>query len=339
MTRQRAVTIKDVAREAGVGLGTVSRVINHHPQVAEVLRAKVEEAIRDLGYAPDIAAQSLRGRKTRSFACVFRDLTVPVLAAFVDAMQQELGSEEYAIFVASSYHDLAHERALLANFAARRVDGLVIASSSESDQRLLRLISRAPMPVVLLDRAAPAGLDVVRADHASGTQQAIDNLLRLGHRRIAMVSGEPSVGATRERLRGFSNAHTAFGLQPDPDLLRFGSFAIQFGFDQAEALLAAPRPPTAFFVAGAALLPGVLRALRARGLRIPEDVSVVAGADSELAEFHQPPISVVRWNHGALGTAAARFLLRRLQTPGLPPQEHVTPTEFLPRGSFAPPAK
>jgi LacI family transcriptional regulator len=337
MARRGTATIKDVAREAGVGLGTVSRVINRHPQVAEALRARVQAAIERLGYAPDVAAQSLRAGKTRSFACVFRDLTVPVLASFVDGMQRALGAEGYGVFVASSYHDPAHERALVADFVARRVDGLVIATSTESDPGLLRLPAQARMPVVLVDRAVPDGLDSVRADHASGTRLAIGQMLGLGHRRIAMISGEPSVGATRERSRGFKEAHAALGLAPDPALLRLGSFATRFGQEQAEALLALPSPPTAFFAAGTALLPGLLRALYARGLRVPQDVSVVAGADSELAEFHAPPISVVRWDHGELGAAAARFLLRRLEVPEMSPQLHVAPTEFIARASIAPP--
>ncbi|MBR0664531.1 LacI family transcriptional regulator [Roseomonas hellenica] len=330
-------TIRDVAEAAEVSLGTVSRVINARPNVSPALREKVETAIRKLGFAPDAAAQSLRSRQSRIFACVVRDLTVPVLASFADQMQRELDKEGYGLLVASSYHAFQREKDLLASFARRRVDGLVIATSSERDSRLSKLLREARMPITLLDRACPQALDNVRVDHATGTRAAIAHLLALGHRRIAVISGEPVVSPVRERLRGVEEAYAAIGLKLDPALQRLGSFSTEFAAQEAARLLDAPEPPTAFFVAGTALLPGLLRALQERGLSIPRHVSVVAGAESELAEFHSPPISVVRWDHGALGAAAARFLLRRIEAPGLAPQRASGPTEYVPRGSCAPP--
>jgi LacI family transcriptional regulator len=333
----RAPTIRDVAEAAGVGLGTVSRVINGHPNVGETLRARVQAAVARLGFAPDAAAQALRSGQSRTFACVVRDLTVPVLASFAEGMQQELDRRGYGLLIASSYHALARERDLLASFARRRVDGLVIATSSERDRALLKLLREAPMPVVLLDRDSPATLDAVRVDHAGGTRTAIAHLLALGHRRIAVISGANTVSPVRERLRGVEQAFAAIGLRPDPALIRLGSFSTGYAAQEAAALLDQGGPPTAFFVAGTALLPGLLRALQERGLSVPRDVSVVAGAESELAAFHSPPISVVRWDHGALGAAAARFLLARIEQQDLPPQRAVGATEYVPRGSCAPP--
>jgi LacI family transcriptional regulator len=330
-------TIRDVAEAAGVGIGTVSRVINGHPNVGPALRARVEKAVAALGFTPDAAAQSLRGGQSRIFACVVRDLTVPVLASFVDQMQQELDAKGYSLLIASSYHAFAREQELLASFVRRRVDGLVIATSSERDRRLLKLLRDAPMPVTLLDRARPESLDSVRVDHAAGTRTAIAHLLALGHRRIAVISGADVASPVSERLRGVREAHAALGLSLDPELVRLGSFATAFAEQQAALLLDLPRPPTAFFVAGTALLPGLLRAVQERGLAIPRDISVVAGAESELAEFHAPAISVVQWDHGALGAMAARFLVQRIEQPGMPPQRAIGPTTYVPRGSCAPP--
>jgi len=332
-------TIRDVASAAEVALGTVSRVINGHGNVSAELRTRVETAITKLGFVPDTAAQSLRGRATRSFACVMRDMTVPVLARFVDAMQRELDHEGYGLFVASSYHDPAREFALLRQFARRRVDGLVIATSSERDPQVLRALRNAPMPVTLLDRSDPAEMDAVGVDHASGTRRAIAHLLDLGHRRIAIISGEESLSPTRDRLRGYQDAFAERDLVPDPALVKLGSFSSDFAQAQAAVLLDQPDPPTAFFVAGTALLPGLLRVVHARRMRIPRDLSIVAGADSELAEFHSPGITVVRWDHGLLGAAAARFLRQRLQTPDARPQRARTEAEFILRGSCGAPPK
>jgi LacI family transcriptional regulator len=333
----RAPTIRDVAEAAGVGIGTVSRVINGHANVGEDLRSRVLATVRRLGFAPDAAAQSLRSGLSRTFACVVRDLTVPVLASFAEGMQRELDRKGYGLLIASSYHAVAREKDLLASFARRRVDGLVIATSSERDRILLKLLREAPMPVVLLDRTSPETLDSVRVDHAGGTRLAIAHLLALGHRRIAVISGANTVSPVRERLRGVEQAFASIGLKPDPGLVRLGSFSTGYAAQEAAALLDGAQPPTAFFAAGTALLPGLLRALQERGLAVPRDVSVVVGAESELAEFHSPPISVVRWDHGVLGAAAARFLLARLEAPQLPPQTAIGPTEYVPRGSCAPP--
>jgi LacI family transcriptional regulator len=335
----RAPTIRDVAEAAGVGLGTVSRVINGHANVGEELRARVLATVRQLGFAPDAAAQTLRSRQSRTFACVVRDLTVPVLASFAEGMQAELDRQGYDLLIASSYHSVAREKDLLASFVRRRVDGLVIATSSERDRGLLKLLREEPMPVVLLDRGAPDTLDSVLVDHAGGSRTAIAHLLALGHRRIAVISGTNVVSPVRERMRGVEQAFASIGLKPDPALFRLGSFSTTFAWEAASELLDGHRPPTAFFVAGTALLPGLLRALQERGLSVPRDISVVAGAESELAEFHAPPISVVRWDHGALGAAAARFLLARIEQPARPPQHALGPSEYVPRGSCAPPSK
>ncbi|MCI0756260.1 LacI family DNA-binding transcriptional regulator [Teichococcus vastitatis] len=330
-------TIRDVARAAGVSIGTVSRVINATVNVSPTLRDRVEAAIGQLGFIPDTAASSLRGRSTRSFACVVRDLTVPVLAQFADAMQRELDAKGCGLFVASSYHAFARERDLLRTFEQRRVDGLVIATSSERSPHLLSLLRRSRVPIALLDRSAPAGFDAVLVDHASGAQAAVEHLLEIGHRQIAFISGEASLRPTRERLRGFETAHHLHGIEPNPQFSRFGNFATDYGFSAAIDILAQRDRPTALFAAGTALLPGVLRAARHLGLRIPRDLSIVAGADSELAEFHAPSISVVRWDHGELGASAARFLLRRVSAPELLPQNAEARTTFLARESCVSP--
>lgn len=328
-------TIRDVARLAGVSIGTVSRVINATVNVSPALRDRVQAAIQQIGFTPDAAASSLRGGSTRSFACVVRDLTVPVLAHFADAMQRELDAKGYGLFVASSYHAFTRERDLLRSFEQRRVDGLVIATSSERSPHLLSLLRRSRVPVTLLDRSAPGGFDSVTVDHASGSQAAVEHLLSIGHRRIAFISGEASLRPARERLRGFEAAHQAHGVAVDPDLVHLNNFATGHGFEAASALFARRDRPTALFAAGTALLPGVLRAARQHGLSIPRDLSIVAGADSELAEFHAPSIAVVRWDHGELGAAAARFLLDRVAVPELPPQRAEARTCFLARESCA----
>ncbi|MGE0797251.1 MAG: LacI family DNA-binding transcriptional regulator [Lautropia sp.] len=334
---ERKPTIMDVARLANVAVGTVSRVINGQPNVRDDKRRRVAAAIAELGYTPDIVARSMRSNRTMTFACVMRDFTVPVLAMFVDAMQREVDAFGFSLLVASSYHDLRREMALLQSFRQRRIDGLVIATSSETDPLLLETLAQMDFPLVLIDRELPAQADAVCVNHAEGTGQAVHYLLDIGHRRVALISGEPHVHPTTSRLDGFASALQARGMEFRPDMVRLGSFGTDAGYAEARRLLDGPERPTAVIAGGTALLPGVIRATRELGLQIPRDVSVIAGADSDVAQLAAPPFTVVRWSHDRLGKEAGRFLIERRAHPGLPPQRMSVDAELVVRGSCAPP--
>ncbi|GAB2899439.1 LacI family DNA-binding transcriptional regulator [Paraburkholderia jirisanensis] len=336
---ERKPSIREVAQLADVSLGTVSRVINAHPNVREETRKRVKAAIAELGYVPDMVARSMRSNRSMTFACVMRDFTVPVLSMFVDSMQKEIDAFGFSLMVASSYHDPRREVELLRGFQQRRIDGLVIATSSEEDPVLLAMLAEAPFPIVLLDRELPAELDSVTVNHAAGTRQAVHHLADLGHRRIAMISGEPGVHPTQSRLKGFGDACRERGLTLEPDLIRQATFARDAGYTETRHLLELAKPPTAIVAGGTSLLPGVLQATRERGLAIPNDLSIIAGADSDLALLATPAFTVVRWNHDQLGKAAGRFLMERLDDAKLPRRRLTVDAELVMRGSCAAPRR
>lgn len=333
----RKPTILDVARRASVAVGTVSRVINGQPNVREDKRKRVQAAIVELGYVPDIVARSMRSHRTMTFACVMRDFTVPVLSMFVDSMQKEIDAFGFSLMVASSYHDLRREVALLQGFKQRRIDGLVIATSSETDPVLLDTLAQMDFPVVLIDRERPAQADAVCVNHAEGIRQAVSYLLDIGHRRIAMISGEPDVHPTTSRLEGFVAGLAARGIAHAPEMVRLTSFGTDAAYAETRRLLEREPRPTALIAGGSALLPGVIRATRELGLAVPRDVSVIAGADSDVAQLAAPPFTVVRWSHDRLGKAAGRFLMERLERPTLQVQRLSVDAELVLRGSCAAP--
>lgn len=300
----RRPTILDVAQCAGVAVGTVSRVINGQPNVRQDKRQRVQAAIVELGYVPDIVAQSMRNNRSMTFACVMRDFTVPVLGMFVDSMQKEIDAFGFSLLVASSYHDIQRELWLLRGFQQRRIDGLVIATSSETDPALVGTLEQMKFPVVLIDRDLPERNDAVSTNHASGMQQAVAYLADLGHRRIALISGEPGVHPTDNRLEGFVRGLRARGLAEDPDLVRLTSFGADAGYTEARRLLERDVRPTAIIAGGSSLLPGVIRATRDLHLSIPGQVSVIAGADSDVAQLTSPPFTVGALEPRQLGRAA-----------------------------------
>lgn len=325
--------MRDVARIAGVGVGTVSRVVNNTDGVSAKTREKVKSAILQLGFNPNPIARSMRSGQTMTFACVVRDFSTPILASFANAVQGTVDSRGFGLQFVSSYHDVERELDILRRLSNHRADGIVVATASETSPELIAALEAFPVPVVLLDRDIPETIDAVKIDHRSGTRSATNHLIQLGHRRIAMISGPRDVRPVRERLAGYRLAHERFGVAVEETLIRCGSFGIDYAYSEAMQLLGTAARPTAVIAGGTAILSGLLRAARDLGLRVPEDLSIISGADNELAALHSPGITAVRWQHDQLGAIAGRFLLNRIEAPQMERQCMVVPTELISRES------
>lgn len=328
------ITIRDVARKAGVAVGTVSRVLNDHGSVSPDLRHKVGDAIRSLGYEPNAVARSMRVGATRTVACAIRDISTTGFGDFVKAAEERLRERGYTLILANTDERPDREIELIRTFTTRQVDGIIMTISAEEDAVLGRAIAAAPVPLVLMDRDAGVPADVAAIDHRGGARRATAHLIGLGHRRIALVTGQPTMRPAHERIAGFWDAFGAAGLEPDPDLVRTGGFTAAFGFAATTALLDRAPPPTAVIAGGMAMLPGVLRAVRERGLLIPRDISIVAGADTDLAALAHPAITAVRWDNAAWGRTAVELLLDRMAAgPDGQPRRETIETELVERES------
>ncbi|MGP1676976.1 MAG: LacI family DNA-binding transcriptional regulator [Burkholderiales bacterium] len=333
----KRLTIVDVARAAGVSVGTVSRVLNGNPKVRAVLRDKVQTAIKDLGYAPNAVAQSMRIKSTHTIGCVIREINLSALAAFVRAAHDVLDEAGFSLLLSNSEGRRERERELLARLSGRRADGIMIGPYSPVTEEFDSFLHRLNVPIVLIDRDLPSWADAVMTDHAKGVRDATEHLLDLGHRRIAIITGSPELYPARERIRGYEAAFRSRHLEPDPALIEASSFLPDKGFRYTSSVLASKRPPTAIIAGGIGMLPGVLQAIRVRGLRIPEDISVVGAGDSELSELHTPPISIQRWDQAEIGRVAASLLLDRIRgRAGAEPRQVLLPNEFVERESTGP---
>ena len=335
-TRAAVPTIRRVAEEAGVSLGTVSRVLNSKGNVSPEIQAKVNRVIHDLGYKPNLAAQTMRSQVSRTVACVIRDISIPGFAKFVRAADEVLTNAGYTLMLSNSEARIDRERELISIIAARRADALLIAQSSEMDEAFGKQLHDLGIPVVLIDRERPEWADAVMLDHRAGTQQVTKKLLDLGHRRIALLTGQPTLYPARERIVGYGQAFAAANLAVDQHLIRTGGFEAKFGFEQSSMLLYPAGRPTAIISGGVDMLPGIIRAVRARGLSIPDDVSIVGAMNSDLADLHQPPISVEDWDYSEVGRISANLVMHRLATGlGSEPRRVLVPTRFLLRESCA----
>jgi len=338
MKRSNGRTIRDVAKAAAVSLGTVSRVLNQHETVSAEIRERVEKAIRNLGYTPNAVAQSMRNKHTRTVGCIIRDINLPALAAFVRAAHDVLFEAGYALLLTNSEGQRHREMELVSILRSRKADALIIAHHSEQDEELHLTLKSTGIPVVLVDREYPSWADAVTVDHRDGIRRATEYLLQLGHRRIALITGSPALFPARERIAGFEAAHKAFGVKPVPQLVRKGSFLADYAFQQTSILVMSKAPPTAIIAGGIDVLPGVLRALRTRGLSIPKDISLVAASDSDLAQLSVPPITVESWDYAEIGRIAANLVLEHINNRGRSePRRVLVPAGLIQRGSCGPP--
>jgi LacI family transcriptional regulator len=332
------VTIREVARAAEVSVGTASRVINGKTTVGIEVRGRVLKAIETLGYRPDAIAQSMRRGSTHVIGCVIRDINIPMLASFVHAAHNVLDRAGFSLLLSNSEGREERERELLMRLSSQRSDGIMIGPYSPMTPAFDKFLRGLGTPIVMVDRDEPAWADAVMADHAGATRKATSRLIELGHRRIALLTGAPGVYPARTRIRGFTEAFEAKGVELDRSLIRAHSFLSPESFQQTSALLAGKEPPTAIIAGGIDMLAGVIRAIRVRGLSIPDDISLIGAGDSELAELHMPAIAVQHWDQGEVGAAAANLLLNRIRDVASEEPQHVLiRSEFIERPSIAPP--
>lgn len=329
-----SVTIYDVAMRARVASSSVSRVLSGHPDVSEKMRARVEQAAAELGYEPDLLAQSLRSGHTRTVGFVLRDISNPLFANIARRCEQELRRAGYSMIIMSSDGDGAVEAQNLQMVRRRRLDGVIVSLVSESAAPTVSVLRDLKMPVVLLDREVEElAAGAVLSDHFSGVRTATEALLASGHRRIALVTGEPDVRSTRERVRAMREAHTAFGLRLDEDLLRRGRFDADYAKPETTRLLTRRDPPTAILAGGVGPTIGAVRAVRQLRLRLGEDVVIVALDEWPAFDVLAPVMPSVTRDSDEMGTASARLLLDMLD--GGDPRVEMIDTTYVSRGAVA----
>jgi LacI family transcriptional regulator len=327
--------VKEVAERAGVAPSSVSRVLTGHPDVSAVMRNRVLDAVAALGYEPDLLAQSLRRGATLTIGFVVGDISNPLLAQIALGAEVELRAAGYSILLMNSVNDPALDAAHVRMLRQRRVDGLLLSLADEGSGDTAEALRRSETPYVLVDRdsASLPDASAVLSDHRSGIIAAAEHLISLGHRRIALVNGNPGVRPARERataLRRACRAHPGVTA-----IVRSGAFSAEHGESATQALLSSAEAPTAIIAGGNQVLTGVLRTLRRENYPIPSRISLVTCDDAPLAEFLEPAMATISRDPEDMGRQAARLLLDRLE--GRSARTTTLPAVFRPTRSCAPP--
>jgi LacI family transcriptional regulator len=327
-------TIHDVARLAGVASITVSRAVNNSGYVSAEKRARIEAAIAELGYVPNELARSLRSKGTHTLGMVLTDITNPFWTTVARGLEDAASDAGYNVFLCNSDESEAEEEVYLRTLLQKQVDGVLLVPASSSTASLEYLRKHAT-PVVVIDRRMSyPEIDMVRGDSEGGAYQLTHLLLELGHRRIGVLGGREEVSTVEDRVAGYRRALAESGVEFDPDLVVYGAFTQDSGYEMVGSILKKPSPPTALFAINNFIAIGALRALRDVGIRVPDDMAMVTFDDLPYGLVLEPFFTVASQPAYEMGRRATELLLARLSGDQLDgPQEVVLPTQLIVRTS------
>ncbi len=331
-------TIKDVAREAGVSIGTVSATLNGTKYVSDKLQKRVHEAVKKVGYTPSVAAQSLKKGSAKIIGLILPDITNQFFAVLARAVEKAATSHEYTVLLGNSDQDQKKEADFLRLLKNHRVAGLILAPSSSGEEYGRNLADTVATPVVLVDRKTEGVVwDSVVSSNKDGARRAVMHLIECGHSRIAGIFGISYVSTVRDRLEGYKEVIRAAGYTVSPELIATGCNDPEKVRLAAQAMLNLRERPTAFFASNNQVLQGVMLAVRNHGLNCPRDISITGFDGMGWADLMDPPMTTVEQAASEMGAEAVRLLIHRLQGNSGPPQHIVLPTQFLVRSSSIPP--
>ena len=331
-------TIRDVAKQAGVATMTVSRVINNSGYVSDATRTKVEAAIAELGYVPNMLGPSLRFNQTNTLALVLTDITNPFWTTVARGVEDAAQEKGYSVILCNTDESIQKQDQYLTMLLKRRIDGILFVPADNNGEPI-RLIQKQKVEVVVLDRDVPdVAVDVVRGDSFDGAYQLARHLIELGHKHIAILSGPKNIFTSIERVAGFRQAMEEADLTHNLENIYWGSFSQNLGSDTAEQALKTTPRPTAFLAVNNFIANGALQTFSASGLRVPEDVSLVSFDDIPAIINPTPFLTVAIQPAYEMGYQATQLLLARLLKEG--PKDHqkiILPTKIFIRQSSAPP--
>jgi LacI family transcriptional regulator len=329
-------TIYDVAEAAGVSISTVSHVLNETRFVSDETRAKVFAAIQQLNYRPNSLARAMVRQETLTIGLIVPDNANPFFAEMARGIENHGFAAGYNVFLCNSDRSAAKELAYLDMLISKQVDGVIYMTSDMAKERVQPLQEQR-IPVVTFDRQYD-DTDTILLDNYQGGYDATEHLLQLGHTRIACISGPDAGTRSNDRVLGYQAALATAGVASDPLLLRASDWTFQSGYQQTQALLDLAAPPTAIFACNDVIAIGAISAVMARGLSVPQDISVIGYDNIMLSAFSTPPLTTMATPILEIGQRLCQLLLDRING-HLPPTPQVfnAVSPLLERASTAPP--
>lgn len=328
------VTIKDIAKEADVSITTVSRVLNDKPDVSLDTRRKIEQVIERLGYNPNTIARGLVTKRTYTIGLIIPDISnpfFPEVAHGIESKARELG---YSVVFYNTDNDKKAEKQAIEVLKGKRVDGIILSLSLENNQELHKL-AQEYFPVVELDRKVPdSSFPTVTIDNEEAAFEATEHLINLGHTRLAHITGDLGTQTGLDRLSGFKKALNKYGLKIEKEYITEGNYSREAGYVGMKNLLKLRKVPTGVFAGNDLMAIGAYQAVFEKGLRIPEDISIIGVDDIEVASIVRPGLTTMRFPKHELGQKAAEILIREIEGQDMDKQgDIILKTTLVLRGS------
>jgi LacI family transcriptional regulator len=330
------MTFNDLAKELNLSTATISRALSRPEIVAPETRTRVLDAVRRSGYQMNGIARSLRTQSTHTIGVIVSDICNPFFSSIVKAAEDVARTNGYTVLICNADEDGRNEEVALRLFIERQVSG-VIRCSAGANPSLLQVLLQKSIPLIDLDRQSGLpNIDTVILNNELGASLGTRHLIKLGHKKIAIVSGPQHLSNARDRLKGFRKTLRAARISIPKNYVEFGDFREASGFQAAERLLNLNSPPTAIFVANNEMMAGTLSAVRQRRVKVPRELSLVGFDDARWARYLEPPLTVVSQPAELMGQKAAQLLLTRLSG-RTTPQTVVFEPELIVRRSAAAP--
>jgi LacI family transcriptional regulator len=308
------ITIKEVAKEAGVSIATVSRVLNGKDGIRPATKKRVEKVIHKYNYFPDQIARTMIVKESKSIGLLVPQLSNEFWATLAEVIEEELWLHGYTLFlcISSTKEDsLYKEKAAIHSFMQRKVDGIIYSTSSGNHtefQAFTDELKHYQVPMIALEQRI-SGMNQIYGDHIQGAMDAVKHLILLGHSRIAYMGG-PLVSPEREL--GYRNAHTVHNVQVDEDLIFRGEPKFQFGLEAMQRLIQLGLQFTAVFCGNDLIAMGAIHGLERAGIKVPEDVAVVGYDDIHMAGFAKPGLTTVRQPIREMGKTVVEQILKSI---------------------------
>ncbi|MBV7508417.1 LacI family transcriptional regulator [Bacillus sp. sid0103] len=326
------VRIADVAKMANVSTATVSRVISNAGTVKKETAEKVLEAIKELNYQPNMLARQLRRSETKTILVVVPDITNTFFSAVLRGIESVAIENGYQVLLGDARNDVESETSFLTILGQKKADGLILLTA-RTDQKILEDLSQDYPVVLACEYYEGSKLPTVSIDNVSSARKATEYLISLNHKRIGHISGPLNIVVGRDRCRGFYQAMAQHGLSVDPSLVQEGEFSFESGFNLMMKFLSLENPPTALFAGNDEMAMGAIKAAKSKGLRVPEDLSVVGFDDIQFASIFEPALTTVAQPTFDMGQKAMRLLLKLIKDEEIEKDQFILPDKLIVRES------
>lgn len=334
---KKIATLKNIANQVGVSISTVSRVLNgksEYYRISEVTRELILKVAKELNYSPNQLARGLRLKRTNTLGYITPDISNPFFSNIAKVVEKYARKQGYSIILCDSEENTEIEVDSIKLLTDRKIDGLIISPVGQRVDHLKEVYNRN-IPIILIDRFFPdIDLPFITSDNYKGSLEATSYLIECGHIRIAYIQGLKNTSPNNERVKGFKDAHTNFGIEFDDSLIVGNSFGEENGYIEMKLLLKRNNKPSAVFAGSNLISLGALKALAEENLKVPDDISMISFDDQPYSKFLATPMTTVSQQGSHIGQLATKILIDLIETnKQFEPKGILLPTTLIKRNS------